>query len=110
MNENLKNSLNQIVKGLATAFLLIVALSAIYMLAAASGRVSASDDSTLRHFVFFLLHRPFLIAAMFGVMIWGYVIALKEEKKYNEGGLKRPKTKMENDFYKFWDKALSGKK
>lgn len=78
---NFQNSLNQIVKGLGIISFLIIVITGLYLLGVASGSVSASDDSTLGHVVGFLIHRPFIIGAMLVVMIWGYVISLRDEKR-----------------------------
>lgn len=110
MNENLKNNAAQIIKGLAVIFLLIMVIAALVAIGIGTGNISASDQSTLTEAVRFLIHRPFLIGFMIAIMVWGYIIMLKEEKREKETGLKRPATKIENKFYNFWDKALSGKK
>lgn len=110
MNENLKNNAAQIIKGLAIVSFLFFIFAALYIIGVASGNISTTDDSTLGHVINFFIQRPFIVGTMIVVMVWGYIISLREEKREKETGTKRPVTKIENKFYNFWDKALSGKK
>jgi uncharacterized membrane protein len=108
--ENIKNNAKLLIKGLAILSFIVFIATALYLIGVASGNISSSDDSTLGHVVFFLIHRPFIVIAMVVLIISGYVIASKEEKKLKETGCERPLTKVENKFYNFWDKALSDRR